>query len=100
VFARGQRGFANKALEYASRAAYPFYVLHQTVIVIIGTYVVKWDIGVLPQFLIINVGSVLAILLTYEVLVNWTRVTRFLFGIKAKRREKRHGLPNAVRRGT
>jgi glucan biosynthesis protein C len=100
VFRRGQRGFANKALKSASRAAYPFYILHQTVIVLIGYYVVQSDIGVWPKFLIISLASVPVILLVYEVLVKWARVTSFLFGMKPKRRTKRHGLLHAVRRGT
>jgi hypothetical protein len=47
--------------------------------------------------LIICIASVPATLLTYEVLVKRTNMTRFLFGMKPKRREKKHGLPHAVR---
>jgi glucan biosynthesis protein C len=96
-FGRKVLNFSNKALKYASEAAYPFYILHQTVIVLIGTYVVQWNIGVWLQFLIIGIVSVPAILFVYEVLVKRTNAARFLFGMKPKRREKKHGLPHAVR---
>ena len=99
-FGRKVLNFTNKALKYASEAAYPFYILHQTVVVFVGYYVVQWNIGVWPQFLVISVASVLAILLVYEVLVRRTGVTRFLFGMKPKRRERRRRLPHAVRQET
>jgi hypothetical protein len=63
----------------------------------IGYHVVQWNIGVWPKFLIIGVASMLAILLVYEVLVRRAGATRFLFGMKPRRPEKRHGLPHAVR---
>jgi peptidoglycan/LPS O-acetylase OafA/YrhL len=99
-FGRKYLNFSNRALKYASEAAYPFYILHQTVVVFVGYYVVQWNIGVWPQFLVISVASVLAILLVYEVLVRRTGVTRFLFGVKPKRRERRRRLPHAVRQET
>jgi glucan biosynthesis protein C len=99
-FGRKYLNFTNKVLKYASESAYPFYILHQTVIVLVGYYVVQWDISVWPQFLIISVASVLAILLAYGVLVRRTGVTRFLFGMKARRQEKKRGLPHAVRQET
>jgi glucan biosynthesis protein C len=99
-FGRKVLNFTNKALRYASEAAYPVYILHQTVIVLIGYYVVQWDIGAWPKFLIIGVASMLAVLLVYEVLVRRTSATRFLFGMKPRRREKKRGLPHAVRQET
>jgi glucan biosynthesis protein C len=97
-FGRRWLDFDHPVLAYAREAAYPFYILHQTVIVLIGYYVVQWDIGVWPKFLLVCLVSVPAILLVYEVLVKRTSVTRFLFGMKPRRRGKRHGLPHAVRK--
>jgi glucan biosynthesis protein C len=99
-FGRKYLNFFNRALEYAGETAYPFYILHQTVIVLIGTYVMQWDIGVWPKFLVISLASVPAILLMYEVLIKRTRVTRFLFGMKFKRQREKRGLPHAVRQET
>ena len=99
-FGRKVLNFTNRTLKYASEAAYPFYVLHQTMVVLIGYYVVRWNIGVWPEFLIIGVASIPAILLVYEVLVRRTNAMRFLFGMKPRRPEKKHGLPHAVRQET
>ncbi len=66
----------NALLRYANEAAYPFYVLHQTAIVVIGYYAVEWPVDALPKFaLVATVGL-------YDVLVRRTAVTRFLFGVK------------------
>lgn len=74
--------FTNRALRYASEAAYPFYILHQTVIVIVGFFVVQWDVGVLAKFCTIVAAATLATTLAYELVVKRTNVTRFLFGMK------------------
>lgn len=82
----GQRylNFTNWALKYASEAAYPFYILHQTVIVIIGFYAVQWNVGVLTKFLIIVIAAMVTTTLVYDLLVKRTNVTRFLFGMKPR----------------
>jgi peptidoglycan/LPS O-acetylase OafA/YrhL len=95
-FGRKYLNFTNRALKYASEAAYPFYVLHQTVILIVGFYVVQWHIGVPAQFSVIVIAATAATLLVYEVLVRRTSVTRLLFGMKPKIRRQKHGLPHAV----
>jgi len=83
-FGQKYLNFVNAALKYASQAAYPFYLLHQTVIVIVGFYVVQWNIGVLLKFLIIVVAATVVTALGYELLVKRTNVTRFLFGMKVQ----------------
>jgi hypothetical protein len=75
----------NKTLRYAREGAYPFYVLHQSVIVAIGYYVVRMNAGVLPKFFIAAVGSLAATIGLYDLIVRRTNVTRFLFGMKRMR---------------
>ena len=75
-------GFTNRFLKYVSEASYPFYILHQTVIVIIGFYVVQWDTNVPVKFFTIVGASFLVTVLFYDILVKRTNVTRFLFGMK------------------
>jgi glucan biosynthesis protein C len=82
----------NRALRYARNAAYPFYVLHQTVIVAIGFYVVQWSADVLVKFLVIAVCSLVATIGLYDLLVRRTNVTRFLFGMKPLRRTAATGV--------
>ena len=78
-------GINNKVLRYASEATYPFYILHQTVIVAIGFYAVRLNIGVALKFTTIAVSSLVATVILYDLLVKRTSVTRFLFGMKPKR---------------
>lgn len=86
ILAFGQKylNIDNKLLRYARGAAYPFYVLHQTVIVAIGFCVVQWDAGVLLKFLVIAIGSLVGTIGLYDLFVRRTNVTRFLFGLKSK----------------
>jgi glucan biosynthesis protein C len=68
-------------LPYLNSAAYPFYILHQTIILVIGFIVIRWNIAILTKFLIIAAlafGSTLAL---YELARHWS-VTRALLGIK------------------
>lgn len=39
--------FNHRWLKYASEAAYPYYLLHQIVIMVLGFYVVQWQAAVL-----------------------------------------------------
>ena len=68
---------------YANEAVLPFYLLHQTVIVIIGYYVVQWPIGALVKFLAISFSTLVMTLLLYEFIIRRTRLMRFLFGMKS-----------------
>lgn len=83
----------HKVLAYANEAVLPFYVIHQTVIVIIGYYVVKWHTGVAVKFLTISFASAVMTFLLYDVLVRRTNFTRVLFGMKPKQREAAIGVP-------
>ncbi len=67
---------------YASDAVLPVYILHQTLIVVFGFYIVTWDIPIAAKYFLIIFGVFLSALAIYEA-VRRTRVTRFLFGIKA-----------------
>ena len=78
--------FTNKLLKYATEAAYPFYTLHQTVIVIIGFFVVGWETGVLVKFVTIMVASLVATVLVYDLVVKRINVVRFLFGMGPKKK--------------
>jgi glucan biosynthesis protein C len=73
---------SNRVLRYANEAAYPFYILHQTVIVAVGFYVLKWGLPVPAAFTFIALASLIASLAIYDLLVKRVGVLRFLFGMK------------------
>ena len=77
--------FNNKALAYANEAVLPFYLLHQTVILCVGWFVIPWNIGILPKFLIIVVVSFALIMALYELLIRRFNIVRFFFGMRPKR---------------
>jgi glucan biosynthesis protein C len=78
----------NRFLTYGSEAVLPFYVLHQTVIIVIGYFVVQWSIGITPKYFIIASTSFIVIMAIYELLVRRINVLRILFGMRPKKRAK------------
>ena len=66
---------------YFAPAAFPLYLFHQSIVVIIGFFVVKSVTNSLPAFLIITLSSFVATVVLYEITKRFA-VTRFLFGIK------------------
>jgi hypothetical protein len=77
--------FNNKFLRYTNEAVLPFYILHQTIILIIGFYVVQWDMGVAAKYGVITSASFIAIMAIYELLIRRVNVLRFMFGMRLVR---------------
>src|SRR5574341_890887 len=71
-------------LDRASEISYPFYILHHTILIGIGFYVIQTPLGVWPKFLIIGVASLIVTLLTCW-LARLTPLTRFVVGMKPRR---------------
>ncbi len=74
--------FTNGFLKYASEALLPFYILHQTIILIIGFFVVQWDTVSFVKFLVISTCSFGVIMILYETFIKRFALSRFLFGLK------------------
>jgi glucans biosynthesis protein C len=84
VFGFGMQhlNFNTPFLKYANEAVLPFYILHQTVIVTLGYFVVQWTIPALLKFLFIMVASFTISMGLYEFLIRRINILRFLFGMK------------------
>jgi len=84
LLAYGRRflNFSNRFLKYFAEGAYPIYILHQTVLVVMAFFVVQWRLGVGAKYVIIVALSFLGTILAYDILVRRTNITRFLFGMK------------------
>ena len=78
-------GFSNKTLRYITEATYPFYILHMTVVVLIGFPVMNWKMGIAIRYSFIVIASTLATIMIYELFVRRWRVARVLFGMKPER---------------
>ena len=74
--------FHNEVLQYAREAVLPFYILHQTVIVLFGFYMAHWEMGVMVKYLILSALSFTVIMAMYDLLIKRVKVLRFLFGMK------------------
>jgi hypothetical protein len=80
--------FKNRVLAYANEAVLPFYIFHQTIILCVGWFVIRWNIGILPKYLIIAMMSFTLIMALYELLVRRFNVVRFFFGMRPKKKLK------------
>ncbi len=69
-------------LPYLNEAVYPFYILHQTAIVVIGYYLLKTGLGVYDGFLAISLSAGLSCVYIIWLLIRPFRPMRFLFGMK------------------
>jgi glucan biosynthesis protein C len=69
-------------LHYANEAVLPFYIMHQSMILPIAFFVVRWAIPDLFKFTIILIASLAIVTVLYEFLVRRFNLLRFLFGMK------------------
>ncbi|MFC4798857.1 acyltransferase family protein [Neobacillus sp. GCM10023253] len=76
--------FSHKAIPYMNEAAFPIYIIHQSVLVVIGYYVLKINLGMILSFFLIMVLTVLISWLIYEFIIKRTAITRWIFGVKVK----------------
>jgi glucan biosynthesis protein C len=76
----------HRVLAYGNEAVLPFYLFHQTVILVVGFFVVRWSIGVLPKLLIVIAISFPLMLALYELFVRRLGAVRFLFGMRPAKR--------------
>jgi len=78
--------FNNKILPYANEAVLPFYILHHSVILLAGCFIVRWSSGAGTKFFSIAAVSLAVIMAVYELLVRRVKLLRFLFGMKLKKK--------------
>ena len=78
----------SRLLEYANEAVLPFYVLHQTVILAVGTQVVGWHASIAVKYAVIASVSFVLILALYELAIRRVNACRALFGMRLKKRAR------------
>jgi glucans biosynthesis protein C len=71
-------------LSKISEGLYPFYILHQTVIIAIGYYVCQWDWSISAKYWTICFLSLASCTSFYILLIRPFNVMRLLFGVKKK----------------
>ena len=83
----------HKFLAYGNEAVLPFYLFHQTIILCVGWYVIRWDMGILVKLLIIAVVSFPLIMILYELFVRRFNIVRFFFGMRPKKKPSAKPVP-------
>ena len=76
--------FTTKRLPEAHEAVLPFYVLQQPAIIVTAFYVVQWNIGILPKWLVITALALALTLAVYVLVIRPVDGIRWLFGMKPR----------------
>ena len=85
--------YSNYYLSYLNTAIYPFYILHQAVIVVSGYYVLQLDIGIGLKLLLLLIICIVTIWLLYHFIIRRTIISKILFGMKWKKRNDPKSAP-------
>lgn len=70
---------------YCNRAVYPFYILHQTIIIIIAYWLMNSNWNLLVKFTLLVIGTFLTSWILYEFLIKRIKILRIVMGIKERK---------------
>jgi hypothetical protein len=85
-YARKYLNFDSDLRKIANEGIYPFYLLHQPVIVITGYYLVCWNIPAIIKFILILLVSFFITVLIYQLIIQRIGLFRIIFGLKPRRK--------------
>jgi hypothetical protein len=71
-------------LEYTNKAVYPFYILHQTVLIILGYFVLQWDLSIASKYALLVLGTFVVTLILYDLIILRVKFVGFVFGVKQR----------------
>ncbi|MFC1579680.1 acyltransferase [Thermodesulfobacteriota bacterium] len=74
--------FDRPLLRYANEGVLPFFILHQTVLLGIGYFIMSWEIHDFLKWAIVFTCSFIVIIALYTLLIRKFDLFRFLFGMK------------------
>lgn len=83
-YGRHHLSFSNGLLRWARDASYPVYILHQTLIVAIGYYVIQASWGPWEKYAAVLITTMVGCFALYEAVVRRFALTRAIFGLKEK----------------
>jgi glucan biosynthesis protein C len=93
-FARRLMNFDSPARRYLTDAVFPFYIIHQTAIVVLGYHLTRLGLPVGAEAAILVAGTATACFVGYEI-VKRVGLLRPVFGLKADTSPRRP-VPQAV----
>jgi glucan biosynthesis protein C len=71
----------SKRLSYLTTAVFPYYILHQTLIILVGVYFTSLGLPVALEALLVIVGTFVACYVLYEYVIRRVPLLRPLFGV-------------------
>ena len=85
----GQKYLNNKSetLREMNTGIYPFYILHQSVMIIFGYFIIQWNLNIFAKFVIINILTAIVCTGTYQILIKPFNLMRLLFGMKSNQKK-------------
>ena len=86
ILGYGQIWFNRRSLllQKCNEAIYPFYILHQTVIIVLGYYIIQLNASIPAKIGILILSSFPLIIIIYRILIYPFNIPRFFFGMKKK----------------
>ena len=87
IIAYGQH-YLNRPHPWLSKineGLYPFYILHQTVIIFIGYYICQFDWSIAAKFWAVSMLTLVSCVIFYLLVIRPFDLTRILFGLKRKK---------------
>ena len=78
----------HKYRKVMNEAIYPFYLLHQPMLIFVGYFILKWEISFGMQALLITLISLILIIACYALIIIRFNVLRISFGMKVKESKK------------
>jgi len=74
----------NAILPYTNEGLYPFYILHQTVIIWLGFYICQLDWSIAAKFWSVSFLTLMICIAIYFALIRPFNIMRLFFGVKPK----------------
>jgi glucan biosynthesis protein C len=72
----------NNLIQWASDAVLPFYILHQTLILLVGYFILPFELSIMAKFITITLISFALIIGIYKYLIKEVSMVRFAFGMR------------------
>lgn len=87
-YARRYLNRNNKWRKTLNEGIYPFYLLHQPIIIVLGYYIQSWQLPVIVKMLVLTTLSLAATIGIYWFIVRRFNPLRFIFGLKPLRKKE------------
>lgn len=89
-------GYGQKYLNHRSslltkvnEGIYPFYILHQTAIIMFGYYIIQWDLSIPSKYILVSLTSLFGSIFFYLIFIRPFNLVRLLFGMRMKPVQKK-----------